>query len=426
MVNGLPLHLLDQSGQRDGDVCKHKDGEGKHVQQLLVGGDLDLLPLADDGQRAVEQQAQVEADHRGEGKASGDLQDALGDVGGLAPAGHAQHHVEGQHHHGQQHAGSHGHEHVVAGPGLAGGLAQEAPGQGSAVIGIDLIESLGPAQALIPGLAEGGGLLVVDDSLVAVADAAALQGAAHGELDVLGEQVVRPAAVLPDDIGVNEEAGAGDVAVGTQEHTGEVEEAGLTQEPDAVAGGDPVGTEVAGIAVAGNGAVVTAVKDLVHLGGEVGVHQIVGVEDHVAVVGVLALVGQGAEEVIQGVALALLVLVEALIHDGAGVPGNLGGVVGAVIGHHIDIQAVLGVVLIFQRLDQFCDHSRLVAGGDHGGVAVDHRIPVGALAVLAHQADHQIDQLIKIGHGEQHSQKQVKGFYHSNHSHVNHLDKVRR
>ena len=156
-----------------------------------------------------------------------------------------------------------------------------------------------------------------------------------------------PATVLTDNVGIDQKAGAGDVAVGAQKHTGEVEEAGLTQEPDGVTGGDPVVAKVAGVAVAGDGAVVAAVKDLVHLSGEVGVHQIVRIKDHVAVILVTALMVQGAEEEVQGVALALLVLVETLIDNGAGLAGHLSGVVGAVVGHHIDVQAILRIALLF-------------------------------------------------------------------------------
>ena len=50
-----------------------------------------------------------------------------------------------------------------------------------------------------------------------------------GELDVLGEQVVLPAVVLPDGLGGHQEAGAGDGAAGVQLHPGAVQEPGLPQ-----------------------------------------------------------------------------------------------------------------------------------------------------------------------------------------------------
>ena len=83
-----------------------------------------------------------------------------------------------------------------------------------------------------------------------------LDGAVHGELDILGEQVEGPAAVILNDPGGHQEAGARHVAVGAQEHPREVEEAGLPQEPDGITGGDPVGAEVPGVAVAGDSSVV--------------------------------------------------------------------------------------------------------------------------------------------------------------------------
>lgn len=295
VVDGFPLHLFYQSGQRDGDVSKHKEREGKDVEELFPCGDLDLIPLAQDGEDPIEEQAQVEAGHSGQQETAGYGEDLPYNIGGLSPAGQAHHQVEGDGDQGEQHPGGHGHKHIVAGPAFPAGLLAEAADQVAAVIGIDLIEALGPAQPLIPGLPEGGGLLIIDDCLVAVADAAALQGTADRKLDVLGEQVIGPAAVLPDHIGGDEEAGARNVAVAAQQHPGEVEEAGLPQEPDGITGGDPVGAEVPGVAVAGDSSVVPAVKHLVHLRHKVGVHQVVGVKDQIAVILVPALVGQGAE-----------------------------------------------------------------------------------------------------------------------------------
>lgn len=65
VVDGFPLHLFYQSGQRDGDVSKHKEREGKDVEELFPCGDLDLIPLAQDGEDPIEEQAQVEAGHSG-------------------------------------------------------------------------------------------------------------------------------------------------------------------------------------------------------------------------------------------------------------------------------------------------------------------------------------------------------------------------
>ena len=41
--------------------------------------------------------------------------------------------------------------------------------------------------------------------------------------------------------------------------------------------------------------------------------------------------------------------------------------------------------------------------------------------VAADHADHQVDQLVKIGHREQDRQEEVEGLHQLNHIHVNHL-----
>src|SRR5699024_3300516 len=114
-----------------------------------------------------------------------------------------------------------GHKHVIAGEALS--PAGENPlQQGESVAVVDLVKSLGPPKALIPGLLEGDGLLVVDDRLVAVADDLALQGAVYGELNILRQQVERPAAVRPDQIPGRQETGSGDGAAGSQSGSGSV------------------------------------------------------------------------------------------------------------------------------------------------------------------------------------------------------------
>ena len=167
------------------------------------------------------------------------------------------------------------------------------------------------------------------------------------------------------------------MAVGAQQGAGEVEEPGLPQEPDGVAGGDPVGAEVLGVAVAGH-RVIAPVEGAVHLGDETGIHQVVRVKDEVAVVDVLPLLRQAAEEVVHGIALALFALVKALVDEGPRPAGRLGGAIGAIVRYHIQIQQLRRVVLFSQALQQLADHHLLIAGGDDGGKAVELRrlVPV--------------------------------------------------
>ena len=67
--------------------------------------------------------------------------------------------------------------------------------------------------------------------------------------------MVIPAAALADDLTGNQKAGAGNRTARAEHHAGIVEEFCLTQEPQRIASGNPVGAEVFGIAVAGDNAV---------------------------------------------------------------------------------------------------------------------------------------------------------------------------
>ena len=75
-------------------------------------------------------------------------------------------------------------------------------------MGEHLVEALGPTEALVPRVAEGDGLLVVEHRRGAVGDAHPVDDGGGGELDVLGEQVPLPAAGLLQDVGRDEETGA--------------------------------------------------------------------------------------------------------------------------------------------------------------------------------------------------------------------------
>ena len=94
--------------------------------------------------------------------------------------------------------------------------------KGQAVMVVNLVESLGPAKSLIPGLLEGHRLLVVDHGLFTVADHLALKGAVDGELNILREQMEWPSAVFPDQIPGYQKSRPGDGAAGADSHSGGV------------------------------------------------------------------------------------------------------------------------------------------------------------------------------------------------------------
>ena len=95
---------------------------------------------------------------------------------------------------GKEHCRGDGHEHVVARE-LAVVAVEDALEQVLAVLEEHLVKALCPAHALAPRILERGGLLVVDVGVAAVPDADAVGDAVGGELDVLGHEVVDPAAV---------------------------------------------------------------------------------------------------------------------------------------------------------------------------------------------------------------------------------------
>ena len=233
----------------------------------------------------------------------------------------------------------------------------------------------GPAQPLAEGLAEGGGLLVIQHGGGAIAHLFAANHVGNGELDILGQQEVVPAAALFQNSVGKQEAGAADGAGGAQTAAGAVEIPALPQEPQGVAGADPVIAVVFGVAVAGDDLIAVG-EGLVDLRDIVGRQDIVGVQHQIAVEGRVVVL-DAPQEVLQGVALAHLGGVVAEVDGGAVSAGHRAGQVGAVVGHHKDIHIFRRIVLGLDAVDEVADDGLLVAGGDQHGDAVGHRLTVG-------------------------------------------------
>ena len=87
-----------------------------------------------------------------------------------------------------------------------------------AVAAEDLEVALGPAQPLVPGLAERHGLLVVEHGVAAEPDGLSGADVVDRKLDVLGQQEEVPATGLLNDLPGEEEAGAGDGAARAEAH----------------------------------------------------------------------------------------------------------------------------------------------------------------------------------------------------------------
>ena len=61
MLDGPPLHLAHQGYNGNGHIGEQEQREGKGIEDLLLGGGSDLLPLGDGGSRAKGEQADIEA-----------------------------------------------------------------------------------------------------------------------------------------------------------------------------------------------------------------------------------------------------------------------------------------------------------------------------------------------------------------------------
>ena len=221
--------------------------------------------------------------------------------------------------------------------------------------------------------------------------------------------MIGPAAVLLYHFRRDQESGARNGTVGTDEHPGEVQEPGFPHEPQAITGTDPVVGKVLGVAVAGKSLIIAGIKYLVHLIDKVGVNDVVGVKDKEAVIAALTDVSlQLMEQIAQCIALALVDGVKPLIDSGAGPAGCARGIIGAVVSYDIDVQQFPGIVLGGQAADELADDFLLISCRDH------HRIPVLLLGhkdpglAQAYQTIHQVDQLIEIGRADGERQHKIK------------------
>ena len=382
-MNGLPRRVVEKRDNDDGDIGEHEHREGDGVPHLLGGGAIDIVPLGDGGDDAQHKHGKIQAQ---EG-----LQQARGQNRPVAAVeavidGRAQIHRDGS-------AGQHRRGHDVHGHIEAGEAAPEdAPEQGRAVAAEHLQIAPGPAQPLAEGLAEGGGLLVIQHGGGAIAHLFAPDDVGNGELDILGQQEEVPAAALLQNPAGEQEARAADGAGAAQTAAGAVEVAALPQEPQGVTGADPVVAVVLGVTVAGDDLVAVG-EGLVDLGNIVGGQHVVGVQHQIAVIGGV-IVLDAAQQVLQGVALAHLRRAAAKINRRTVSAGHRTGQIGAVVGHHEDIHLVGGIVLCPDAVDEVADDGLLVAGGDEDGDAVGHRLTVRRVLFEPRHGD--IEELVGI------------------------------
>ena len=408
MLDRLPLALLHKGNERDRHIRQHEEREGEHVEHLLARGRVDGIPLDERGEHAEEEHEHNVVEQAEENRRDGAC-DHDARRHGARRCKHDDDRVEDNRHDGEQHAWCDGHEHVVAGEAGTLGVGEDALRKTRTVVPKHLVKALRPAEALVPGIAEGDRLLVVEHRRRSVGDANALEDAVRGELDVLGEQVPSPAVVLLDNVSGNEKARARHRAARVERKAGLVQELGLAQEPYGIAGGNPVGVIVLGVAVA-RGRLRAVVEGLVHLAEVVHVEHVVRVEDEirlVAAVGVLAT--DDLEAVIERVALANLLGVEALEHSCARLARHVGGVIGAIVGDDEHVDQLCRIVLHLDGVDQITNDRALVAGRNDNGVSMV--LFRDELLRLARKHDEHVVQLIGIANGKRDEDAEVEDIH---------------
>ena len=210
VLNGSPLEFAEHSSCADRRPGEDIQGEAEGAEDLLPGSRPDALPLGNQRPGGQQEGRAVGACQQGQDQDACSAEAALQKCSDQADASaqDAQHiAVEGK------------------GQGLEGGVSGTAAGDQAlgVFLGIaegDLDAALTPAGALPPGLAEGLGLLIKENGIVAVANADAPHGAPGAELDILGQSKVVPVVHFLQQFSSKAEAGTGDGAGKAQPVTG--------------------------------------------------------------------------------------------------------------------------------------------------------------------------------------------------------------
>lgn len=190
VLDRVPLHLLEQGNQRNGNVRKHKQRECKRIKNLLDRRTVDLLPFRDRRNKSNEEHRQIELRH---GRDQGGYRQGhhIGTVR-LTDGNDQRGHVCNAASKGDEQGREDRHRQIKAGKAE---IADPIGDQFSAVFAENLIKALCPAHTLNPGLLEGDGLFVKEFG-VGKADLSSRNGTVHGKFDILRQQGVMPAVRL--------------------------------------------------------------------------------------------------------------------------------------------------------------------------------------------------------------------------------------
>ena len=194
----------------------------------------------------------------------------------------------------------------------------------------------------------------------------------YRELNVLNEQMERPAAAAFQYLPAEHKSRSRNCAARSEQITGVVEVFCLAQEPQRVACGYPVIAVVFRVSVACDYPVAVG-EGLVHAAYVVLAEKIIRIEHHVCVEYVAVFLAYPVKQIFKSIALADELIVKALVHYGSVCTGDLCGFVRAVIGDDKHAHKARGIILRRYAVEQIAYHKLLVAGRYQNRISVQLR-----------------------------------------------------
>ena len=249
--------------------------------------------------------------------------------------------------------------------------------------------SLGPAFALPAGLHETQGLFVINDGIVGPAGAHPFEEDLHGKFHIFCQAVTSP-AIFTDNIGGDahtrtaQSRRKADIVLGQMPH--------VVDEPESNGKrpGNPRVRRILGIHISLDDLFALA-EMIVHFPQKFRMDQIIGIKDDEGVI--LFFLGQHlGKHPVHGIALADVFLIGAHADKGPVGPANVGGLIGAVIGHDVDIVHVLRIIQFLQIVDEVAHDPFFIMGADdrRKGMFWRHHDPVS----LFHKAEAGQDKIV--------------------------------
>lgn len=204
MYNRCPLYIFKQRYNRNRNVGKNKDREGKGIENFLCCGGFDLVPFCNGSQSTHCKQDDIEV-YKREQNRLGCHRNCITQIMWLNDCNDQEYNVQNQTAQRYQGCWCNGHEHIIAGKWMTL-IFDQFGNQRSSIFPDNLIKSFGPTQTLCPGLTEGCWLFIVQNCFAAITDTFSLDCVDNRKFDILGQKVEFPAAVFLNNLAAEQEA----------------------------------------------------------------------------------------------------------------------------------------------------------------------------------------------------------------------------